>query len=93
MLFVIEIINVDDISLNHALDLRVLVYFDQDFYIEVDNFDFLPNQKKIVCVNNKYYINADSLSKNEMISLLELGNVIYKTDLIDNFYLGKIITN
>lgn len=91
--FVIEIINVDDISLNHALDLRVLVYFDQDFYIEVDNFDFLPNQKKIVCVNNKYYINADSLSKNEMISLLELGNVIYKTDLIDNFYLGKIITN
>ena len=44
-------------------------------------------------MNNKYYINADSLSKNEMISLLELGNVIYKTDLIDNFYLGKIITN
>ena len=30
---VIEIINVDDISISNAIDLRVLVYFDQDFYI------------------------------------------------------------
>lgn len=90
---VIEIINVDDISISNAIDLRVLVYFDQDFYIGVDNFDFLPAHKKVTFVDNKYYIDVNTLSERELFSLLELGEVIYKIDLIDNFYLGRVIRN
>lgn len=90
---VIEIINVDDISLNDAIDLRVLVYFDQDFYIEVDNFDFLPLHKKVLYVDDQYYINVDTLSEQEIFSLLEFGEIIYKTDVIDNFRFAKLIEN
>lgn len=90
---IIEIINIDDISINNAIDLRVLVYFDQDFYIEVDDFDFLPIHKKIIYLNEKYYINVDNLTKNEIIRLLDLGTIIYKTENIENFHLGKIIIN
>lgn len=90
---VIEIIRIDDIDINNAIDLRVLVYFDQEFFIEVDNFDFVPVHKKVTFLDNKYYISVDSLSETEVFSLLELGSVIYKTDLIDNFYMGRVIAN
>ncbi len=91
--FVIEIISIDDISINNAIDLRVLVYFDQEFYIEVDNFDFLPPNKKVVYVNNKFYIDSNSLNSREIASLLEFGEVIYKVEEIDNFHLGRVIMN
>jgi len=90
---VIEIINVDDISLNDAIDLRVLVYFDQDFYIEVDDYDVLPLHKKVIFVNDKFYIDVCSLDDKEISYLLEFGRVIYKIDEIENFYLGKVIVH
>lgn len=90
---IIEIINIDDISISNAIDLRVLVYFDQDFYIEVDNFDYLPKHKKIIYLNDKYYIDVNSLSEKEVIKLLDLGTIVHKTEYIDDFYLGKVIMN
>lgn len=90
---VIEIIRVDDIDINNAIDLRVLVYFDQEFFIEVDNFDFVPKHKRVTFLDNKYYISVESLSDAEVFSLLELGNVIYKSDLIDSFYMGRVIAS
>ena len=90
---VIEIIRVDDIDINNAIDLRVLVYFDQEFFIEVDNFDFVPKHKRVTFLDNKYYISVESLSDAEVFSLLELGIVIYKSDLIDSFYMGRVIAS
>lgn len=90
---VIEIINVDDTSLSNVIDLRVLVYFDQDFYIEVDNFDYLPAHKRVVCVDDKFYVDTSTLTSKEIFSLLEFGNLIYKTSEVDNFHLGKVIKN
>ncbi len=90
---VIEIIQVDDISINHAIDLRVLVYFDQDFYIEVDDYSVLPLHKRVVYVNDKFYIDIRNLNEQEISYLLEFGNVIYKIEEIDHFYLGKVIEN
>lgn len=91
--FVIEIIQIDDISIHNSIDLRVLVYANQDFYIEVDNFDFLPEHKKVIYYDDKYYINVNLLNKKEVISLLELGNLVYKSEVIDDFYFGKVIKN
>lgn len=88
---VIEIVNVDDISLNNAIDLRVLVYFEQDFYVEVDNFDFLPLHKKVFYIDERYYVNVDTLSEEEIFSLLEFGEIVYKTDTIDNFHMARLI--
>jgi len=90
---VIEIIQVDDISIHPTIDLRVLVYFDQDFYIEVDDYDVLPLHKKVIFVNDKFYIDVCSLDDKEISYLLEFGRVIYKIDEIENFYLGKVIVH
>ena len=81
---VIEIIQVDDISIHPTIDLRVLVYFDQDFYIEVDDYDVLPLHKKVIFVNDKFYIDVCSLDDKEISYLLEFGRVIYKIDEIEN---------
>lgn len=90
---VIEIIQVDDISIHPTIDFRVLVYFDQDFYIEVDDYDVLPLHKKVIFVNDKFYIDVCSLDDKEISYLLEFGRVIYKIDEIENFYLGKVIVH
>ena len=74
----IEVEKIDDFDLEiHTVDLRIIIYMNQPFLIEVNDYFVLPPGRKVYFLDDRFYISVDDLAKTTMMRLLEMGNVIY----------------
>lgn len=74
----IEVEKMDDFDLEiHTIDLRLIIYLNQPFLIGVEDYDLLPKGRKVYFYQNRFYIEPIHLSSFSLISLLEMGNVLY----------------
>ena len=73
---ILEIENIYSSEYNKDLiDLKIIIYKNVDFYLEIDDNIYL-NKSNYILKNNKYYIKIDQL--NNLYKYLEYGKVVYK---------------
>lgn len=70
----IDIYKLDDLDYSNTLDLRVLIFFDENVYFETDDYFLLEGISNVRYYDNKYYCLADSI---DIYKLVEFGRFIY----------------
>lgn len=78
----LEIIKMDDLEISNSLDLRIIVYLDEDFYYETDDFFIIEEFDEIRCLNNKYYCIVNDKFTN-LLEKCEFGRFIYGKEVIN----------
>lgn len=74
---IIDLIKEEDIDFfSDMVDLKIILHENEEMYLSFDDY-FLLKQKKIFFLNNKYYININSLNKKELLKMYEFCNIIY----------------
>lgn len=74
----IDIIKIDS-NYSDNLDLRVIVFLDEDVYVGVDDYFLVSDVKDIRNYNDKYYVKVNDLDN--ILNILEFGNFIYGTEV------------
>lgn len=87
---IIDLIKEEDIDFfSDMVDLKIILHENEEMYLSFDDY-FLLRQKKIFFLNNKYYININSLNRKELLKMYEFCNIIYGVqvkELENNFKL------
>lgn len=78
----IEIIQLEDLEFSNNLDLRVVVYFDEKFYFETEDYFTIQKYDNVMFFDDKFYCLIDD-SFEDMLEIVEFGRLIY----------GKEVTN
>ena len=74
---IIDLLKEDDIDFfTDLVDLNIKVYENSDMYFEFNDY-FLLEKKNICVINNCYYVDINSLSKKEILSMIEFCKIIY----------------
>lgn len=82
----IDIYKLDDLDYSNSLDLRVLIFLDEDFYFETDDYFILDGLSDIRYWNGKYYSLANDVDVNKLV---EFGRFIYGNEaslMLDNSF-------
>ncbi len=66
-----------------TVDIRVIAYLNEKFFIEFDNYEMIPVGLSGYFYNDKYYIDVDFCESEELIKLFDYGKVIYGS-VVDN---------
>lgn len=74
--YVLEIKKIKDFEYGDFLDLKISIKNNQNFYLVVDNYNFIEDFNNIFYKNNLYYVNVCNI-KNVNI-LFEYGDILYK---------------
>jgi len=86
-----EIEKMDDIEYEKNIDLRIIVYLNEKFYLKVDDFDFVPYNISSIYYMDHYYMNMNDIE--EILSLIEYGEIVYGSSLEDMLQKGIKIKN
>lgn len=74
----LNLVRLEELDFSNILDLRVIVYLNEEVYFETEDIDILPSNKKIHILNNKYYCNAKYL---DIMKIVEFGRFVYGIEL------------
>lgn len=83
----IDIYKIDDIEYSNSLDLRILIFYDDTFYFETDDYFVIENVDNVRYFNNKYYCLASDVLVDRVI---EFGKFIYG-DEVSKMLNGSIL--
>ena len=74
---IMELLKDDDIDLfTDLVDLKIKVYENSDVFLKFDDY-FLCGKKKFYTFNNSFYIDINSITKKEFLSMIEFSSIIY----------------
>ncbi len=74
----IEIEKIDTFELDMtSVDFKIVIYLRQPFYLKVADYDLLPKKGTSYYFEGSYYLNIDHIEERELLSLLELGSIVY----------------
>lgn len=78
---IIYITKEDDLELfKELIDLKITVYDDSTMYMEVNDYFLIKDCKDIYASNNKYYIDIEELTKDQILSLSEFSRILLKDE-------------
>lgn len=72
-----------------AIDLRVVVYFDEDIYFKTDDYFVISDVSKIIYFDGNYYCKVKDIL--DIIKVIEFGEFVYGDYIEDMFYNGCLI--
>ncbi len=75
----IELCKIDELEYSNTLDLRILVFYDEDVYFETDDYFVLEGCREIRFYNNKFYCDVNDVS---VLKVVEFGNFIYGDEVL-----------
>lgn len=81
----IDIYKLEEIEFSNNIDLRVIVYLNEDVLFETYDYDLISNYDSIKFYNNKYYLKVDN--NINLNNIVEHGKYIYGKDVF------KILNN
>lgn len=85
----LDIIKIDDNEFSNGADFRIVVYQNEKFYLETDNYEILDPKIEKRYYRDKFYINLDDIK--DINKIIDLGNIIYGNDVKEMIYYSKII--
>ena len=62
------------------IDLKLVINYDSDMYIKVDDYFFVCCFDSIYFKDNYWYININDLDDKDIIKLLEFGELVYNSN-------------
>lgn len=77
----IRAIKVDEVEYSNVLDLRVIVYTDQDIYFETDDYFRIKDVKNVRFYKNKFYCLVDDIFN--IYKVVDWGRFIYGEEVLD----------
>lgn len=85
----IEGVLLDGIERNNVVDLRVIVYFDEDIYFKTDDYFKIRDVSNVHYLDGNYYCLVDDIM--DMDSVVEFGEFVYGKEMYDVFDRGILI--
>lgn len=85
----IESVLLDGIERNNVVDLRVIVYFDEDIYFKTDDYFKIRDVSNVHYLDGNYYCLVDDIMN--MDSVVEFGEFVYGKEMYDVFDRGILI--
>ena len=86
----IEIIQLEDLEFSNNLDLRVIVYFDEKFYFETEDYFTIQKYDNVMFLDDKFYCLIDD-SFDDMFEIVEFGRLIYGKEVINLLNKGTVL--
>lgn len=80
----------DDCYFNDLIDFKINVFENSDVYISFNDY-FFNDRKDVFIINNKYYINVNSLSDSDFLLATEFGEYEYGDKISDVFDKRRVI--
>ena len=71
----LEIIKIDDNEFSSGADFRIIIYQNELFYFEIDDYDYIDKDIKKKYYKSHYYINVDDMDNIDQV--IDFGNIIY----------------
>ncbi len=72
---IMEIDKVNNVFNIDIIDLKIVIYPNVNFYLEISDDLYIDNFKNSIYKDNKFYINIDNLDN--LLKYLEYGRIIY----------------
>lgn len=77
---IIEAIQLEEDTYTNAdIDLRIILLFNKDFYLKVEDCSFLDNETKSWFYKDSYYIDLDTLD--EITKYIEYGTIVSEDEI------------
>lgn len=77
----IEGVKLEGLDYSNALDLRVVVFFDEDIYFKTDEYFVISDVSNVRYFDGSYYCLADDIS--DITKVVEFGEFIYGSRVLD----------
>ena len=68
-------IKIDDNDFNNEADYRIILFKNDKFLFETDDYDIIKDKKNIKFYNNLFYIDVDDID--DIIPFIDMGRIIY----------------
>ena len=78
----LEISKLDDLDLSSALDLRIVVFYDEVVYYETDDYFLIDTCNDIRFYNGKFFCIVDD-KFNDLIGKCDFGRFIYGKEIVN----------
>ena len=83
----VEMEKLDDDNYDN-IELRIIVDYKEKLFFKFSDYDFIPNNTTYIIYEDSYYVDVKDL-KDDLLSFIEMGEVIYERSIPDMFYKGK----
>lgn len=85
----LDIVKIDDNEFSSGADFRIVVYPNEKFYLETDDYELIDIKAKKRYYRHKFYVDIDDIK--DINLMLDRGEIIYGDDAKEVVYYGKII--
>ncbi len=85
----LNIIKIDDNDFSDEADFRIILFENEKFLFEVEDYDLVKDIKNKVYYNDMFYVDVNDISS--LNNLIDMGRIIYGDDVKKILFLGKMI--
>lgn len=71
----LNIIKIDDNEFNNEVDFRIVLYEDEKFFLETEEYEIIDSITTKYYYNNRFYIDLDNLD--DFTKYIDMGRIIY----------------
>lgn len=71
----LNLIKIDDNEFNNEADFRIVLFQNEKFLFETEDYDTIRNYENKMYYNNKFYVDTDSIDN--MNQLIDMGKIVY----------------
>lgn len=71
----LNLIKIDDNEFNNEADFRIILFQNEKFFFETEDYDTIKNYENKKYYNNKFYVDTDSIDN--MNQLTDMGKIVY----------------
>lgn len=86
----LELIQLEELEFSNNLDLRIVVYFDEAFFFETEDYFKISKSSNIRFLDGKFYCLIDD-DFDELLEIVEFGRIIYGREVINVLSEGILI--
>ena len=84
----IDLCKIDDIDYSNALDLRVLVFYDEKVYFGTDDYFILEGCRKVRYFEENFYCDVSDV---DVLRVVEFGHFIYGDEVLKVLEKGILV--
>lgn len=85
----LNIIKIDDNEFSQDADFRIIIYQNEPFLFETEEYEILPKNIRKRYYKEKFYIDLDDIE--DIISIIDMGNIVYGAEARKIIQFSKII--
>lgn len=71
----LNLIKIDDNEFNNEADFRIILFQNEKFFFETEDYDVIKNYENKKYYNNKFYVDTDSIDN--INELIDMGKIVY----------------